>query len=130
MSHKPIPFVGPEAIDVDILETFPYEGPRQEIVTETDEFSAVCPFSGLPDFATLIIAYVPEACCVELKSLKYYVTSYRNVGIYQEHATARMAEDLFSLLAPQSLSVTTIYNVRGGFETRCTVDLPASAGKD
>lgn len=130
MSHKPIPFVGPEAIDVDMLETFPYEGPRQEIVTETDEFSAVCPFSGLPDLATLIIAYVPGACCVELKSLKYYVTSYRNVGIYQEHATARLAEDLFSLLAPQSLSVTTVYNVRGGFETSCTVDLPASDGND
>ena len=123
---KTIPFVGPEAIDVDVLETFPYEGPRQEIVTETDEFSAVCPFSGLPDFATLIVAYVPGACCVELKSLKYYVTSYRNVGIYQEHATARIAEDLFRVLAPRSLSVTTVYNVRGGFETRCTVELPAT----
>ncbi len=130
MSLKAIPFVGPEAIDVDVLETFPYDGPRQEIVTETDEFSAVCPFSGLPDFATLIIAYVPGACCVELKSLKYYVTSYRNVGIYQEHATARIAEDLFRVLAPQSLSVTTVYNVRGGFETSCTVDLPATAKDD
>ncbi len=130
MSLKAIPFVGPEAIDVDVLETFPYDGPRQEIVTETDEFSAVCPFSGLPDFATLIIAYVPGACCVELKSLKYYVTSYRNVGIYQEHATARIAEDLFRVLAPQSLSVTTVYNVRGGFETSCTVDLPATAAHD
>jgi 7-cyano-7-deazaguanine reductase len=130
MSHKPIPFVGPEAIDVTLLETFPYEGPRQEIVTETDEFSAVCPFSGLPDLATLIIAYVPGACCVELKSLKYYVTSYRNVGIYQEHATARLAKDLFSLLAPLSLSVTTVYNVRGGFETTCTVDLPTPAEND
>ncbi len=130
MSPKAISFVGPEAIDVDVLETFPYDGPRQEIVTETDEFSAVCPFSGLPDFATLIIAYVPGACCVELKSLKYYVTSYRNVGIYQEHATARIAEDLFRVLAPQSLSVTTVYNVRGGFETSCTVDLPATAAHD
>ncbi len=130
MSPKAISFVGPEAIDVDVLETFPYDGPRQEIVTETDEFSAVCPFSGLPDFATLIIAYVPGACCVELKSLKYYVTSYRNVGIYQEHATARIAEDLFRVLAPQSLSVTTVYNVRGGFETSCTVDLAATAKDD
>jgi 7-cyano-7-deazaguanine reductase len=56
--------------------------------------------------------------------LKYYVTSYRNVGIFQEHATARIAEDLFRVLEPQTLEVSTLYNVRGGFETRCTVVLP------
>jgi 7-cyano-7-deazaguanine reductase len=123
---RAIPFVGPEAIDATVLETFPYEGPRQEIVTETDEFSAVCPYSGLPDYATLIVSYVPTERCVELKSLKYYVISYRNVGIYQEHATGRIAEDLFTLLAPETLSVTTVYNVRGGFDTRCTVELPAA----
>jgi 7-cyano-7-deazaguanine reductase len=123
---RSLPFAGPEAIDVTALDTFPYEGARQEIVTETDEFSAVCPYSGLPDFATLIIAYVPGTTCVELKSLKYYITSYRNVGIYQEHATARIAEDLFALLEPRTLSVTTVYNVRGGFETTCTVELPAA----
>ena len=121
---KTIPFVGPETIDVAVLETFEYSGPDQEIVTETREFSAVCPYSGLPDFATLTIKYVPSDRCVELKSLKYYVTSYRNVGIFQEHATAKIAEDLFKLLEPQSLEVTTLYNVRGGFETRCTVKLP------
>ena len=114
-------FTGPEAIDVAVLETFPYEGPTQEIVTETREFSAVCPYSGLPDFATLRIVYVPSDRCVELKSLKYYVTSYRNVGIFQEHATARIAEDLFKVLAPQRLAVTTVYNTRGGFDTTCTV---------
>ncbi len=118
---RTIPFVGPETIDVSLLETFEYSGPDQEIVTETREFSAVCPYSGLPDFATLTIKYVPSDRCVELKSLKYYVTSYRNVGIFQEHATAKIAEDLFKLLEPQKLEVTTLYNVRGGFETRCTV---------
>jgi 7-cyano-7-deazaguanine reductase len=121
---RTIPFVGPEAIDVGVLETFDYAGPEQEIVTETREFSAVCPYSGLPDFATLRIHYVPSDRCVELKSLKYYVTSYRNVGIFQEHATARIAEDLFRLLNPQRLTVTTVYNVRGGFETTCAVTLP------
>ncbi|MCZ6754267.1 MAG: preQ(1) synthase [Gemmatimonadetes bacterium] len=121
---RSLPFVGPETIDAAVLDTFPYEGVRQEIVTETDEFSAVCPYSGLPDFATLIIAYVPDARCVELRSLKYYITSYRNVGIYQEHATARIAEDLFALLEPRTLTVTTVYNVRGGFETTCSVELP------
>jgi 7-cyano-7-deazaguanine reductase len=123
---RTVPFTGPEAIEAAVLETFPYEGPEQEIVSETREFSAVCPYSGLPDFATLTIRYVPSDRCVELKSLKYYVVSFRNVGIFQEHATARIAEDLFRLLAPRSLSVRTVYHVRGGFETTCTVSLPTA----
>jgi len=121
---RTVPFTGPEAIEAAVLETFPYEGPEQEIVSETREFSAVCPYSGLPDFATLMIRYVPSDRCVELKSLKYYVVSFRNVGIFQEHATARIAEDLFRLLQPHRLTVTTRYDVRGGFETTCTVALP------
>lgn len=121
---RSVPFTGPEAIDAAVLETFPYAGPEQEIVTETREFSAVCPYSGLPDFATLTIRYVPADRCVELKSLKYYVVSFRNVGIFQEHATARIAEDLFRLLQPRRMVVTTLYNVRGGFETTCSVTLP------
>ncbi len=121
---RTIPFVGPEAVDVAVLETFEYAGPEQEIVTETREFSPVCPYSGLPDFATLRITYVPSDRCIELKSLKYYVTSYRNVGIFQEHATARIAEDLQKVILAQSLTVTTRYNVRGGFLTTCSVTLP------
>ena len=123
---RTLQFVGPEQIDVSVLETFEYDGPVQEIVTETGEFTAVCPYSGLPDFARLTVFYVPDRKCVELKSLKYYVTSFRNVGIFQEHATARIAEDLFRLLAPRSLAVRTVYNVRGGFETTCTVTLPTA----
>ena len=123
---RTLQFAGPEAIDAAVLETFPYAGPEQEILTETREFSAVCPYSGLPDFATLTIRYVPSDRCVELKSLKYYVVSFRNVGIFQEHATARIADDLFRLLRPRRLTVTTLYNVRGGFETTCTVTLPAA----
>jgi 7-cyano-7-deazaguanine reductase len=121
---RAIPFVGPEDIDVEVLETFDYEGPEQEIVTETHEFSAVCPYSGLPDYAVLTIRYIPAGRCIELKSLKYYVTSFRNVGIYQEHATARVAEDLMAVLRPKALTVTTIYNPRGGFDTTCSVSLP------
>jgi 7-cyano-7-deazaguanine reductase len=123
---RSVPFTGPEAIDAAVLETFPYAGPEQEIVTETREFSAVCPYSGLPDFATLTIRYVPADRCVELKSLKYYVVSFRSVGIFQEHATARIAEDLFRLLQPRRMVVTTLYNVRGGFETTCSVTLPGT----
>ena len=124
---RTIPFVGPEEIDVAVLETFGYEGPEQRIVTETREFSAVCPYSGLPDYAVLRIEYVPSDRCIELKSLKYYVNSYRNVGIFQEHATARIAADLWRVLQPKRLEVRTVYNVRGGFDTTCTVALPASA---
>lgn len=125
---RTLPFVGPEAIDVAVLETFAYEGPEQEIVTETNEFTAVCPYSGLPDFARLTVTYVPRMKCVELKSLKYYVTSFRTVGIYQEHATARIAADLFRLLEPSRLTARTVYNPRGGFETTCSVTLPAGGG--
>ncbi len=125
---RTLPFTGPEAIDAAVLETFPYQGPDQEIVTETNEFSAVCPYSGLPDFAILTIRYIPSDRCVELKSLKYYVMSYRNVGIFQEHATARLAEDLQRLLKPQTLTVTTRYNLRGGFETTCSVTLGIDDG--
>lgn len=121
---RTLAFVGPEHVDVAVLETFEYAGPEQEIVTETDEFSAVCPYSGLPDFAKLTIGYVPAGKCIELKSLKYYVTSYRNVGIFQEHATGKMAEDLFRVLEPKWLEVKTVYNVRGGFLTTCVVRLP------
>src|ERR671930_2373042 len=121
---RTLPFVGPETVDITVLETFEYAGPDQEIVTETREFSPVCPYSGLPDFATLRIVYVPADRCLELKSLKYYVTSYRNVGIFQEHATAKIAEDLFRILQPRRLTVTTVYNTRGGFDTTCSVTLP------
>lgn len=119
---RSLPFTGPETIDVEVLETFPYDGPEQRIVTETRDFSAVCPYSGLPDYALLRIVYSPTDRCVELKSLKYYITSFRNVGIFQEHATARIADDLYRALAPRHLEVTTVYNVRGGFETTCTVE--------
>ena len=121
---RTLPFTGPEAIDASVLETFEYSGPEQQILTETDEFSAVCPYSGLPDYAKLAISYTPGSRCIELKSLKYYIISYRSVGIFQEHATARIAEDLFRILQPDRLTVTTVYNIRGGFLTTCSVTLP------
>lgn len=128
-SHT-IPFTGPEAIDASVLETFAYDGPRQVIETTTREFSAVCPFSGLPDIADLTLRYVPGDRCVELKSLKYYIMTYRSVGIFQEHATARIAEDLQRVLEARSLSVITTYNVRGGFETVCRVTLGDETVRD
>lgn len=114
-------FEGEEKIGTDLLQSFPYEGPRQTIHYETREFSAVCPFSGLPDYAALHVDYVPEATIVELKSLKYYIVSFRNVGIYQEHATARIYNDLLALLNPRWLCVKTVYNTRGGIDATCEV---------
>ena len=112
---------GEELIDPGYLETFYFDSPGQYIMTETDEFSSVCPFSGLPDYAFLKIEYYPEGGkCVELKSLKYYIVSFRNVGIYQEAVTNRIHGDLKTLLDTNKLQVTTIYNTRGGFDTTCT----------
>ena len=107
-------------INADFLETFPFESVDQYIKTETNEFSAVCPFSGLPDLAKVRIEYFPTGKkCIELKSLKYYFTSFRNVGIYQEGATKRIYDDLSSILKTKKIQVTTIYNIRGGFKTTC-----------
>ena len=104
----------------DFLETFEFDSLNQYITTETNEFSAVCPFSGLPDLAYIKIEYYPEGGkCVELKSLKYYFISFRNVGIYQEAVTKRIYKDLKKALETEKLAVTTVYNTRGGFDTTC-----------
>lgn len=117
---KRFDFVDESHIRTDFLETFDFDSPEQLIITETREFSAVCPFSGLPDYAYLKIEYHPDGGkCVELKSLKYYIVSFRNVGIYQEAATKRIYEDLKRLLNTERLRVTTVYNTRGGFDTTC-----------
>ncbi|MFT5170796.1 MAG: 7-cyano-7-deazaguanine reductase [Candidatus Marinamargulisbacteria bacterium] len=110
-----------EAIKTDFLETFPYKGNRQHVTYETSEFSCVCPFSGLPDFGKLSIEYVPDKVCVELKSLKYYIVSYRNVGIYQEAATNTLFNHLYDCLRPHFLRITTVYNTRGGIDATCSV---------
>ena len=111
-----------ERIGTQLLESFPYDGPRQKILYETREFSAVCPYSGLPDYAYVALEYIPGAIIVELKSLKYYLVSYRNVGIFQENVTKRLYTDLWDLLKPQWLSVKTIYNTRGGIDSTCVID--------
>lgn len=111
-----------DMIQSDFLEAFPYVGEKQVIEYKTKEFSAVCPFSGLPDFAELIIEYIPDQTCVELKALKYYLISYRNIGIYQEAATNRIFQDLYPVLAPRYLKITTIYNTRGGIDSTCYIE--------
>ena len=113
-------FLDETHIRPDFLETFSFDSPDQYIRTETEEFSAVCPFSGLPDIAKVIIEYYPTSGkCVELRSLKQYMISFRMVGIFQENATKRIYADLKKSLQTKRLKVTTIYNTRGGFDTTC-----------
>ena len=109
-----------DAIDVAVLEAVPfdYPGSATEVVYETDEFTFVCPWTGLPDFAHLVIRYLPGLSLVELKSLKYYLTSFRNVGILQEHAVNRVLDDLVQILQPVHMVVEAEYRERGGMKTR------------
>lgn len=125
---KTLPFKGPEAIDAECLECFDYEyadtlvGRDMSIVTTTDEFTSVCPFSGLPDFARVTITYVPDRQCLELRSLKYYLLSYRDVGIWYEHLVNRMIEDLVKACRPRRMSITIECNPRGGLTSTVTAE--------
>ncbi len=114
-------FLKEDAIDPSLLETFSYHGPKQRVCYKMTEFSAVCPFSGLPDYGIVWVKYVPQDVLVELKSLKYYFQTFRNVGIFQEAVTARIFNDLHTLLKPQSLIIKTRYNTRGGIDTTCVI---------
>ena len=120
---KTFSFEGVDALTPEVLETFPYEYPAREALVEidTDEWSCVCPFSGLPDFGTLTVSYLPSDACIELKSLKYYLTSFRNVGIYQEHAANRVLDDLVACCSPHWMEVELEYRLRGGLHTVVTV---------
>lgn len=117
---KVLPFKGIEGIDSGCLECFEYEyshtlsGRNMEIVSVTDEFTSVCPFSGLPDFAKVTIKYVPDRYCLELRSLKYYLLSYRDVGIWYEHLVNKMLEDLVFACRPRRMSIVIECNPRGG----------------
>ena len=121
------PFDGIDKVDPGLLEAFPYEFPGREaeVVVSTDEWTCVCPFSGLPDFGTLTVSYVPDRLCIELKSLKYYLTTFRSVGVYQEHAANLVLEHLVAACRPRRLEVTLDYRLRGGIHTVVTVRHPA-----
>ncbi len=123
---RKFPFYGLEMIQPGLLETFAYGYPDREgeITITTDEWNCVCPFSGLPDFGTLTVRYVPDALCLELKALKYYLTTYRTVGIYQEHAANRVLEDLVAACRPRRMEVQLDYRLRGGIHTVVTVRHP------
>ena len=101
------------------LETFPNPEPKRDytIRMSIPEFTCLCPRTGQPDFATLELEYVPDASCVELKSLKLYIWSFRDRGAFHEAVTNEILQDLVRAVAPRFMRLTARFNVRGGIET-------------
>ncbi|MFH2219797.1 MAG: preQ(1) synthase [Pseudomonadota bacterium] len=111
----------PEKIDTGLLDPldYDYHGRRDiEITIEQPEFTSVCPMTGLPDFGCIRITYRPDRKIVELKSLKYYLLQYRNIGIFYEHVVNRILDDLVALLDPKQMSVAGEFTARGGITTK------------
>jgi len=106
------------------LETFPNPSPQRDyrVHMEIPEFTCLCPKTGQPDFATLYLDYVADRLCLELKSLKLYIWSYRNEGAFHEAVTNRMVDDLVTVLKPRYLRLAAKFNVRGGIFTNVVVD--------
>ncbi len=106
------------------LETFPNPNPQRDFVIRMrmPEFTCLCPKTGQPDFATLYLEYIPEAICVELKSLKLYLWSFRDKGCFHEAVTNQIVDDLAGVLDPRFLRLTADFFVRGGIYTHVVVD--------
>ncbi|UMZ73858.1 preQ(1) synthase [Natranaerofaba carboxydovora] len=115
-----------EDVDVEILEAIDYDypGKKTEVEFVYPEFTSVCPWTGLPDFGTLTIKFVPKEKLVELKSLKYYLHSYRDVGILQEHVVNEILNHLVDLIEPLSMEVTGDFYPRGGIKTVAKAKFP------
>ena len=109
-----------------MLETFSNPRPQRdyEIKMECPEFTCVCPRTGQPDFANIRVRYVPAELCVELKSLKLYLWSYRNEGAFHEAVVNQILDDLVRAVRPKSMSVVGDFNVRGGIHTTVTATYP------
>ena len=97
---------------------------KSEIEIESDEFTAVCPWTNLPDYGNLKIVYLPNEHLIELKSLKYYLTQYRNVGIVQEYASDRILNDLINACKPKQMTIILKYKIRGGLLTTVKSSYP------
>ena len=109
-----------------LLETFdnPSPGRDYEIRVECPEFTCVCPKTGQPDFASITIRYVPDRSCVELKSLKLYLWSFRDQGHFHEAVTNRILDDLVDAVAPRRMKIEADFNVRGGIRTVVVAEHP------
>ena len=105
--------------ELSMLETFPNPRPERdyEIQIRCPEFTSVCPKTGQPDFGEIQIVYTPDTACIELKSLKYYLQSFRNQGIFYEAVTNRILDDLVAACQPRRMRVTGAFTARGGITT-------------
>ncbi len=113
------------------LETFPNPNPGRDYLIrfETNEFTCLCPKTGQPDFATIRVEYVPDATCVELKSWKLYLWSYRTEGAFHEAVTNRILDDLVAAVSPRRARIEGDFNLRGGIHTTIVCDYVAGAGR-
>ena len=110
------------------LETWPSQyGDDYEVVITVPEFTSICPKTGLPDFATLVVTYVPDAHCVELKSFKEYLLAYRNVGIFNENVVNRVLADLVAATQPRRMAVRGVFTPRGGIQTTVEACWPSAS---
>jgi 7-cyano-7-deazaguanine reductase len=111
-----------EKVSREILETFENQYPDRQynIHIVCPEFTSVCPKTGQPDYGTLTFDYVPAKKCVELKSLKMYLQQFRNMGIFYETATNHILDDLAEVLQPRKMTLTAVFNARGGITTTVT----------
>ena len=109
----------PEAMALAPLDTFAYKykGKEIKISFTCPEFTAICPFSDFPDFATIKIEYVPNELCIELKSLKLYINSFRSAKIFHEHVINRILDDFVAACDPQALDIEGDFNIRGNIKT-------------
>jgi 7-cyano-7-deazaguanine reductase len=110
------------------IDTFPNPRPEREfeIAIDCPEFTSMCPKTGLPDFGTIRIRYVPGERCIELKSLKYYLLEFRNKGIFYEAVTNQILDDLVAACGPRRMTVTGDFTARGGISTKVTAEFPAA----
>ncbi len=110
------------------LETFPNPRPGRdyEIEIRCQEFTSVCPKTGLPDFGEIQINYIPDELCLELKALKYYMVEFRNQGIFYEAVTNQILDDLVAACRPRRMTVTGDFSVRGGISTSVTAEYDRS----
>ena len=115
----------PDIIKSDVLAPieYAYSGQREIAITiRQPEFTSVCPMTGLPDFGTITVSYVPKNKIIELKSLKYYLLQYRNVGIFYEHVVNHILEDLVAVVKPKKMEITGEFSSRGGLTAIVTAN--------
>ncbi len=109
---------------IKLLEVFQNQYPKRDykIVHTAPEFTSVCPKTGQPDFGVINIEYIPDNLCIELKSLKFYLNSYRNEGIFYEHVTNKILDDLVSSCKPRYMQIKAEFNIRGGISSVITAE--------